>query len=174
MNPFLDFYVNSCAKQDNKPLFKKENFVLFTRLSQEIRVLWLNKTPSISASQKKTASSNSVVLSVCVLYFFFLLDSFRDFFFFLCSLCLTFYLKDVLDIFKNCDVATISFYVLGLLKLILMIEYGFAIHSIFGVFYVKNCSQEWNYNTLLLEHGNTAIWHVWVSSFCQFFSYSLF
>lgn len=55
-----------------------------------------------------------------------------------------------------------------------MAEYGFAIHSIFGVFYVKNCSQEWNYNTLLLEHGNTAIWHVCVSSFCQFFPTAYF
>lgn len=103
----------------------------------------------------------------------FLLDSFREIFYFVQPV-FNFLLKEVLDIFKNCDVAVISFYVLGLLKLILMVEYGFAIHSIFGDFYVKNCSQEWNYNTLVLEHGNTAIWHVRVSSFCQFFSYSLF
>lgn len=86
-----------------------------------------------------------------------------------CGLCLTFYFKGVLNIFKKCDVAVISFYVRRLLKLILMVEYGFAITSIFGVFYVKNCSQEWNYNTLLLEHGNTAIWHVCVSSIANFF-----
>lgn len=91
----------------------------------------------------------------------------------MCGVCIIFYFKEVLNILKNCDVAGISFYVLGLLKLILMVEYGFAIHSIFGVFYVKNCSQEWNYNTLLLEHGNTAIWHVCVSS-CQFFATAYF
>jgi len=34
----------------------------------------------------------------------------------------------------------ISFYALGLLKLMLTGKYGFLIHSIFCVFYVKNCS----------------------------------